>query len=325
MAHRLLVLSDRQHVGMWSSGRCQQLHCPVELTIDLKEVNDCAVLTSAVISKPDWSSCARADTAAQRHLSRGKGPEAVFDVVEGRSDTCSASGRRPRLAFNQDCGSGVADAPSRVVHAYNLDFHDVAVRESWNSGFGVPVVALNDATLSAEHRYGVLKGTRTSVLLTLGTGVGGGLILGGKLFAGGMGRGVELGHMTLRYDGRHHDCGNRGCVEMYCNADALKAGAPGRPVEEVIEGIRAGDPDMEPALERYTDALAGALTSIVNLLDPEVIALGGGVSHAGMPLVEALSVKVQKRSFSHAAPRIELAALGNDAGLVGAAIAHNNL
>ncbi len=261
----------------------------------------------------------------------GKGPEAVFDAVEeqirhmlGEQGMTASDLRSIGIAVP---GSLDADR-SRVVHAYNLDFHDVAVRESVEQRFpGVPVVALNDADAAtlAEHRYGVLKGTRTSVLLTLGTGVGGGLILGGKLFAGGMGRGVELGHMTLRYDGRHHDCGNRGCVEMYCNADALKAGAPGRPVEEVIEGIRAGDPGMEPALERYTDALAGALTSIVNLLDPEVIALGGGVSHAGMPLVEALSVKVQKRSFSHAAPRIELAALGNDAGLVGAAIAHNNL
>ena len=216
---------------------------------------------------------------------------------------------------------------THVIHAYNLDFHDVDVKGSMTNRFpGVPIIALNDADAAtvAEHSYGALKGAKTAVLLTLGTGVGGGLILGGKLFLGGMGHGVELGHMTLDYDGKRHDCGNRGCVEMYCNAEALRADS-GHSVEKIIEGIRTGDPEFDPVIERYADALSGALVSIVHLLDPEVIALGGGIASAGQPLVGAVATKVQQKSFFKTSSRIVPAMFGNDAGLVGAAIAYGNL
>jgi glucokinase len=112
---------------------------------------------------------------------------------------------------------------------------------------------------------------------------------------------------------------------MYCSASSLVSGLEGVSPREVIEGIRNEDPAMFGILERYTDALSSALVSIVNLLDPEVIALGGGVSNAGEPLLEATSRKLREKSFFTAEYRIVQASMGNEAGMVGAAIAHQCL
>lgn len=262
---------------------------------------------------------------------RGQRAEVVWD----RTANCVTElVDRQRLMMNDLVSVGVAlpgtlnPEKTQVIHAYNLDFHNTEVRRPLEERFpGIPLSLLNDgdAATLAEHRFGVLKGTRTAVLLTLGTGVGGGLILNGQLFGGGLGNGVEIGHMTLRYDAEKHVCGNPGCVEMYCSASSLVSGMEGVSPREVIEGIRNEDPAMFGVLERYTDALSSALVSIVNLLDPEVIALGGGVSNAGEPLLEATSRKLREKSFFTAEYRIVQASMGNEAGMVGAAIAHQCL
>jgi predicted NBD/HSP70 family sugar kinase len=127
--------------------------------------------------------------------------------------------------------------------------------------------------------------------------------------------------MTLRYDGEPHICGNNGCVEMYCGAHGLATEKPEATPREIIEGIRRGDAESEKVLDRYTDALSSALVSIVNLLDPEVIALGGGISNAGAPLIDMTARKVREKSFFVAERRIVRASMGNDAGIVGAAVA----
>lgn len=262
---------------------------------------------------------------------KGLGASVVWDWT---ADCVTELLSRQNLTLGDLSSVGVAlpgtlnPEKTKVIHAYNLDFHGTEVRRPLEKRFpGMPLSILNDgdAAALAEHCFGVLKGTRTAVLLTLGTGVGGGLILNGQLFGGGLGNGVEIGHMTLCYDAERHICGNHGCVEMYCAASALVSGQTGITPRAVIEGIRIKDPAMSEILERYTDALSSALVSIVNLLDPEVIALGGGISNAGEPLLEATSRKVREKSFFTAEYRIVKASMGNDAGMVGAAIAHGCL
>ncbi len=259
---------------------------------------------------------------------KGEGSDAVWD----RAEACIQQLLRFRQPARKALGAiGVAIPgsldPSRthVIHAYNLDFHDTEVRRPLAERFpDIPLHILNDgdAAALAEHRFGALKGTATAALVTLGTGVGGGLILNGKLFGGGLGNGVEIGHMTLNWDGPLHHCGNTGCVEMYCAASALVPEASSMVPRDAIEKIRLGDPQMSDRLDRYTDALSGALASIVNLLDPEAIALGGGASSAGEALLIPLREKVYKKAFFKTACRIVQAAMGNEAGIVGAAIFH---
>lgn len=263
---------------------------------------------------------------------RGKGSDAVWDAAaEAVNGLLAAGGMAPG---DLDClGAAVPGSldplKTRVIHAYNLDFHGTQIRKALETKFpDVPLGILNDgdAATLAEHRFGALKGTMTSALITLGTGVGGGLILGGRLFGGGRGNGVEIGHMTLNYDGERHICGNIGCVEMYCSAQALVSPRdPFSSPRRTIDRILKRDPGTAEILERYADALSSAIVSLTNLLDPEVIALGGGVSNAGPALLMSTARKVAEKSFFKIEYPIVKAILGNDAGIVGAAVAQLHL
>lgn len=230
-----------------------------------------------------------------------------------------------------------------VIDAYNLQFHNVPLRAEVQKHFPeVPVFLANDANAAAlaELHKGAFVGCKTAVLITLGTGVGGGLILGGKMFNGGNGSGVELGHMVLSHGGELCTCGLHGCVESYCTATRIVREGRKAVVEYVnsmiytsargdmdnvsaklvIDCAKAGDRVALDIFERYVDALGSAVTSIVNLLDPEVIALGGGVSLAGDFLFKPLLENVSKKIFFPTCGRIVPAQMGNDAGIIGAAM-----
>lgn len=235
-----------------------------------------------------------------------------------------------------------------ISHAYNLGFHDVpAVAEMEKTFPETPIFLANDANAAAlgELYCGVFRGYQTAVLLTIGTGVGGGVIWGGKMFNGGQSHGVELGHMMLKYGGLKCSCGNYGCVESYCTAtwiadqgkklmeekkDSLVCIRGGWIPENVdaklvIDGARDGDPYAMEIFETFVDNLSAAITSINALLDPEIIAIGGGVSGAGEILFEPLRIKVKEKSFFDVDYKIVGAALGNDAGIVGAAMLYKNI
>lgn len=232
-----------------------------------------------------------------------------------------------------------------VINAYNLGFHDVPLRVQVQKLFNnIPVLLANDANAAAlaELHKGAFRGCNTAVLLTIGTGVGGGLILSGRMFNGGNNGGVELGHMTLDYGGELCSCNQRGCIETLCSATALarsgrRAAQGGNKAllmwagsmenvdaRAVIECAKAGDAECEKLFLAYVDALASALASIVNLLDPEVIALGGGVSLAGDFLYEPLDRLVRQKSFFEYHGSIVPASMGNDAGIFGAAMLLEN-
>ena len=236
----------------------------------------------------------------------------------------------------------------RVIHAYNLQFHNAPFREALQSHFpSIPVYLANDADAAAlaELYAGAFRGCKTAALLTLGTGVGGGLILCGKMFTGGMGHGVELGHIPLNYDGKETcTCGNRGCIETLCSATWLNrqgkkaakkhpdcliaARAKGRVAavnaKVVIDCAKEGDKTARDIFDRYVNQLSSAITAITVLLDPEVIALGGGVSLAGDFLFVPLRKQVEEKSFFKYPHKVVPAEMGNEAGIVGAAMLAKN-
>lgn len=236
-------------------------------------------------------------------------------------------------------------AGERVIHAYNLGFHDYPLRARAAALVGgVPVCVGNDADAAtlAELHAGALRGAQCAVLMTLGTGVGGGIIINGKLWHGGMGNGCEIGHFVMDMSGEICSCGVRGCCETRASATALsKAGA--KAAEEhpesllgkscggdisginariVIDCARKGDAEALRVFDEYTDALSSAAASIINILDPEIIAFGGGVSAAGEFLFAPVREKTANKSFYSKHASIVPAILGNDAGMLGAALLH---
>jgi glucokinase len=202
----------------------------------------------------------------------------------------------------------------------------------------------NDATVAglAESVKGVSAGTQNSVFITLGTGVGGGVVLNGKVFSGAHGVATEIGHMVTVAGGLPCTCGKRGCWERYASATALiRAGRvlcaekPSCPLMKAVDGdIRTitakdvidlameGDEDCMKIFENYIYHLVVGLTNLINVYDPEVIVLGGGVSHCGDFLLNAVRALLPKYVFFKTMPyaRVELAKLTNDAGIIGAAM-----
>ena len=236
---------------------------------------------------------------------------------------------------------------SVVLNAYNLGFHNVPFKAQLQAQFqNIPVYLANDADGAglAELGRGAFVGCETAVLLTLGTGVGGGLILGGKMFSGGKRQGVELGHMPLVAGGEACTCGNKGCIEAYCSATALardgvramqahpesllaaKSGGDSKIIDAkfVIDCAKEGDETAKSVFDSYIDALGSACIAMIHLLDPEVIAIGGGVCGAGEFLFAPLRANVDQKCFFSDHAKIVPAVMGNDAGMIGAAMLGQN-
>lgn len=229
-----------------------------------------------------------------------------------------------------------------IVNAYNLQFHHVPIVEEMEKTFpGRKLFLANDADAAtlAELHKGVLYGCRTAMLITLGTGVGGGIVLGGKLFDGGLSHGVEPGHMVLMHGGPVCSCGNRGCVESLCSATWIirqgrkavieypscmiytkaKGELDNVDAKLVFDCAKGGDAVAVDIISRYADQLSSAIISFAALLDPEAVALGGGVSLAGEFLLDPVRKLVSRKSFLKYPYKIVQAKFGNDAGIIGAA------
>lgn len=186
---------------------------------------------------------------------------------------------------------------------------------------GVPVLAINDANAGAlgEKRYGAGRKYASLIMLTIGTGVGGGLILDGKLWTGADGTAGEFGHIPVEPEGRPCGCGSRGCLEQYASATAISGGSG----DAAAVASRARQGDVE-ALARFAEAgryLGIAAAGVVNLLNLEGIILGGGVAESFELLAPALRRELDSRTFPvpGARVRVERGELGDDAGVLGAA------
>ena len=240
---------------------------------------------------------------------------------------------------------GIIDPETGIVpFCTNLGWHSVPLIAEMRKYIDKPVYVNNDATVAglAEAVAGVSAGYSHSVFVTLGTGVGGGIIIDGKAYMGPHGIASEIGHMVTVAGGEMCTCGNRGCWERYASATAIirearnycklhpdcsVARAVGGDPEKieaktVIDLAKAGDPVGAMLFDNYVENLCVGLVNLINLYDPQIIALGGGVSHAGQFLLDAVNAKLPAKIFFKTMPyaKVELAKLGNDAGIIGAAM-----
>lgn len=225
-----------------------------------------------------------------------------------------------------------------VNRCVNLNWGVFNLHEALGALTGLPIKAGNDANCAALGEYwkGGGMGSRSTVFVTLGTGVGGGIVIDGKILGGAHGVGGEIGHITVSAPDKHPcTCGKRGCVEQYASAtgilrmakEALKNGKEESSLREVekltckdvFDSAKAGDPLAISVLEKVFDYLGEALASACCVCDPERIVLGGGVSKAGEYLLRGTERRFQAHMF-HACKGTEfsLATLGNDAGMYGA-------
>ena len=233
-------------------------------------------------------------------------------------------------------------ATGTVKYSPNFGWRDVPLGKRLAKRFDMPVFIANDARCATlgEYTYGAGRGTLNFVLLTLGTGIGGGIVAEGKLVVGHNAVAGEIGHHQIRAtDGFYCNCGKIGCFEAQASGTGLirhaLATAPSFPRSRLVDrspeklgsksirkAAQGGDPHGIAAWNRYTDDLARGLANIITFVNPEVIALGGGVAGAGEFMLSAIRPKVAELTtmLPGATTRIETASLGNDAGAIGAAI-----
>jgi len=234
-----------------------------------------------------------------------------------------------------------------IIKTTNMPFKNTPFRELFQKEWDIPVYLGNDANCAAIGEYwaGAAKGCDPAVVVTLGTGIGGGLVAGGKLFTGFANSGMEAGHMIIHPQGNLCPCGNRGCWEQYGSATALIRLTQAEmerdhdsklwelcegDINKVegrtpFQGARLGDPAAKRVLRTYLDGLSVGLINLINILQPEIICVGGGVSNAEEELLlEPLRDLVNRGVYDkERLTRIERASLGNDAGVVGAALLCN--
>lgn len=219
---------------------------------------------------------------------------------------------------------GPADRTGRIARrAINLPlWRQVPLADWLEPQLGRPVVLANDANcaLLGEAWRGAAQGVRDVILLTLGTGVGGGVLIGGSLFTGPEGAGAELGLIGLDPAGPPCHSGNRGSLEQYGSLAGLARLSPLEPTE-LVRRAEAGDPDALAVWDRYGQRLGQGLSSLLYVLTPHLVLLGGGLSAAFPHFLPALRREVEERVLpeSRGNLRIERCALGNGAGRLGAA------
>lgn len=229
------------------------------------------------------------------------------------------------------------------VSSVHLPLDGVPVRDLLSERLGLPVHVDNDATAAmlAEHSHGAARGTSDAALLTLGTGVGGGLVLAGRIYRGHMGAGAELGHMVVDVDGPPCPCGARGCLEAFASGRAIarsgeeaarrspesalgRALSAGRAITGplVTELAHDGDEAAREVLAAAGRRLGAGISSIVNALNPEVVVIGGGASAAGDLLLEPAREAMRERALppSRDLVRVVPARFGDESGMLGAAL-----
>ncbi len=232
------------------------------------------------------------------------------------------------------------------VQSVHLPLDDLAFGETLEGRLGIPVAWDNDTNLAllAEQEFGAARGASEAIMLTVGTGIGGAMLLGGELYRGSSGAAGELGHVTVELDGPpcQGDCPGRGCLEVVASGTAIgregalaaaaapdsalgRAAAAGRPVvgELVTELAHAGDAAAQSVLELVGRRLGAGVTNLVHIFNPEVVVLGGGALAAGDLLLVPARAVLSERGLrpSRDVVRVVAASLGDDAGMIGAALA----
>ena len=233
-----------------------------------------------------------------------------------------------------------------VEYANNLGMEEEPFLQMLKPHFpGIRLAFENDANAAAyaEYRFGTGKGTSSMIMVTLGTGIGGGMIFGGKLFEGINYAAGEFGHFTIKYDGLPCNCGRRGCFERYASATALveqtKEAMEKHPEsllwqlcsgnldkgdgKMLFEAVQKEDKAAKEVLDTFTSYLGTGILDLINIFQPETICLGGGISKAGELLTGPIQKMMARESYTRMSkrqPKVVSASLGNDAGIIGAAL-----
>ena len=242
------------------------------------------------------------------------------------------------------CPGSINNITGVCAFAGNLGWNNAPVGEKIHQVTGLPVKVTNDANAAmlGEALFGIGKKYKNLVLLTLGTGIGGGLYLNGKLYEGNEGKGAELGHMVIAKGGEYCTCGQNGCFEAYASASALiketkeamkeDSGSMmwafvGGDIEKVdgktaFECAKKGDMTALKVVGQYEDYLVIGISNLCNIFRPEAVILGGGLSKQGEYLTNAITMKLKANHYGFkGTPAVEVlvSKLGNDAGILGAA------
>ncbi len=238
---------------------------------------------------------------------------------------------------------GMIDSERGVAeYSNNLDFYNEPIADYIREAVNRPVYVENDANAAAlgEFAAGAAKGRSSAVCITLGTGVGGGIIIDGKIYSGFNFAGAELGHMVIEVDGAQCTCGRKGCFEAYSSATGLirmtKEAMDAHPESKMHEmvgdhvsgrlafnAMRAGDAAAKGVVDKYIKYLAAGIANVINIFQPEVLCIGGGVCNEGDALMLPLREAVREEVYTKRSPKnteIVRAQLGNEAGIIGAAL-----
>lgn len=239
------------------------------------------------------------------------------------------------------CPGAVNSCTGVVDHAYNLKWDYIPLGEKMQKLTGYPTRVCNDANAAAlgEAKYGAGKAYKSSVFITIGTGIGSGIIIDGRLFEGNQSKGAEIGHVVIKSGGEPCTCGRKGCFEAYSSATALirdtkramlhdpdsKMWTVSPDIEKVngktvFDAMLLDDKTAQGVFDNYIKMLGEGLVNIINALRPEAIILGGGVCAQGDVLLVPLKKYIAKYAFGEG-PHVGLhiASLKNDAGIIGAA------
>ncbi len=277
-----------------------------------------------------------------------KNPEALLtQMAEGTKKCIEDCGiEKENIVFVGIGVPGLIKGPKGpVILAANINWHNVDAVSFLEEKIGLPVFLGNDADCAAmgEYHSGSGKQYQSLIMITLGTGIGGGAVYNGKLFPGFSGFGGEYGHIPLVHNGVQCGCGKKGCFEIYGSANALKRETreaaeqhPESLIWELCEGnldniggrtafdaADQGDETGKAVVEQYINYLADGLSGIVNVFRPEVVVLGGGVSNQGASLLDPLNEKVRELCLAPETiepPKVVKATLGNSAGIIGAGL-----
>lgn len=241
--------------------------------------------------------------------------------------------------------AGIVDSRRGIiVHSANLPFRNTDIRAFFAAKTGLPLYIANDAACAAlaESKIGAAKGYKNSLTITLGTGIGCGVIIDGKIFSGAFGAAGELAHTVIQVNGEACACGRKGCFERYCSAGALtrqgrkkaeknpdsllaKLGARDGEftAKTVFEAYKAGDEAAKEVLQNYLNYMGEGMANIINILNPEIICFAGGLSRQGdyfIKMIEEVSLPNCLSYGKVTMPKFVTAELSFDAGLSGAAL-----
>ena len=247
---------------------------------------------------------------------------ALLDGIESAIREVTAAAGEPE-AIGIGVPSQIEWATGTVLASVNIPLAGVPLRDELGRRFGVPVYVDNDASCAALAEANAIGATEL-VMLTLGTGVGGGIVTGGRIFRGAHGLGGELGHVVVEADGPEcpgGGCPNRGCLEALCSGTALERAA-GRKGREIVEAARRGDADARAHLDRLGRYLGIGISNMVHVFQPEVVVIGGGLSAASDLFLETAVAEAGSRALPTLWERVivQVAQAGNAAGVIGAGL-----